>query len=169
MHAKAMRCGDLDAAKSINVVKDALSAKRIGDKIQSNEQWNDTCENVMTEISENKCVQVQIFCEKLGSVKKGAAFVESTYNDKWGSGLHKTGTENTKISSMPSKNMLRQIIQKVAKKNQKEEKECSVEQGKANVKIQTRLETAKHLQNAPESPQPIGLRILFWHRCLIRF
>ena len=75
MRAKAMRCGDLDAAKSINEAKYALSAKRIGDKIQSNEQWNDTCENVMTEIIENKCVQVQIFREKLRSVKKGATFV----------------------------------------------------------------------------------------------
>ena len=27
--------------------------------------------------------------EKLRSVKKGATFVESTYNDKWGSGLNK--------------------------------------------------------------------------------
>ena len=70
-YAKAIKCGDLDAAKSINEAKDALSAKRIGDKIQSNEQWNDTCENVMTEIIENKCDQVQIFREKLRSVKKG--------------------------------------------------------------------------------------------------
>ena len=52
---------------------------------------------------ENKCVQVQIFREKLRSVKKGATFVESTYNDEWGSGLNKTGTENTKISSWPGK------------------------------------------------------------------
>ena len=36
----------------------------------------------MTEIIENKCVQVQKFREKLRSVKKGATFVESTYNDK---------------------------------------------------------------------------------------
>ena len=36
-YAKSMRCGDFDAAKSINEAKDALSAKRIGDKIQSNE------------------------------------------------------------------------------------------------------------------------------------
>ena len=73
----------------------------------------------MTEIIKNKCVQVQIFREKLRSVKKGATFVESTYNDKWGSGLNKTGTENTKISSWPGKNILGQFIQKVAKKIRK--------------------------------------------------
>ena len=79
----------MNAAESINEAKNALVAKRFGDKIQSNEQWNDNCENVMTEIIENKCVQVKKFREKLRSVAKGAIFVESTYNDKWGSGLNK--------------------------------------------------------------------------------
>ena len=51
--------------------------------------------------------------------KKGATFVESTYNDKWGSGINKTGTENTKISSWPGKNILGQIIRKVANKIKK--------------------------------------------------
>ena len=81
-YANVERCGYLNAAASMNEAKNAIAAKRIGDKIQSNEQWNDNCENVMTEIIENKCVQVQKFREKLRSVKKGATFVESTYNDK---------------------------------------------------------------------------------------
>ncbi|XP_078330855.1 uncharacterized protein LOC144624765 [Crassostrea virginica] len=73
-YAKAVRCGYLNAATSINEAKNALAAKRIGDKIQSNKQWNDTCEN---------------------------------------------GTENTKISSWPGKDLLGQIIQKVAKKSER--------------------------------------------------
>ena len=47
---KLLRCGYVNAATLINEAKNALAAKRIGDKIQSNKQWNDTCENVMTEI-----------------------------------------------------------------------------------------------------------------------
>ena len=58
-YAKAVRCGYMNATTSINEATNALAAKRIGDKIQSNKQWNDTCENGMTEIIENKCVQVQ--------------------------------------------------------------------------------------------------------------
>ena len=38
-YAKAMKCGDLDAAKLINEVKDVFPAKRTGNKIQSNEHW----------------------------------------------------------------------------------------------------------------------------------
>lgn len=54
--AKAMRCGDQNAAAQIQSATDALSAKRIGDKVKTNEQWNNTCEKVMTEVVENKCV-----------------------------------------------------------------------------------------------------------------
>lgn len=50
-------------AKLIQEAKDALFAKRLGDKIRSNDQWTDTKESVMTEIIENKCVQVQMFRE----------------------------------------------------------------------------------------------------------
>ena len=61
-----MKCGDLDAAKLFQGTKDALSVKRIGDKIQSNEQWNDTCENVMIEIIESICFQIQMKKMKIG-------------------------------------------------------------------------------------------------------
>lgn len=35
-YAKAVRCGDLDTAKTIQEAKDTLSAKRLGDKIRPN-------------------------------------------------------------------------------------------------------------------------------------
>lgn len=78
---KAMRCGDQNAAAQIQSATDAQSAKWIGDKVKTNEQWKNTCEKVMTEVVENKCVQVKIFREKLPSSNKHAIFVESTYND----------------------------------------------------------------------------------------
>lgn len=116
-YAKAVRCGDLDTAKTTIEAKDALSGKRFWDKIRPNEQWTDTRESVMTEIIENKCVSVQKFREKLRSVKKDTIFAESTYNDTWGTGLNKEATENTKIKALPEQNLLGQIISKISKKN----------------------------------------------------
>lgn len=49
--------------------------------------------------------------------KKDTIFAESTFNDTWGTGLNKEGTENTKIISWPGKNLLGQIINKISKKN----------------------------------------------------
>lgn len=68
-YSKAVRIRDLDEAKLAQEAKDALSAKRLGDKIRPNEQWTDTKESVITEVIENKCVQMQMFREKLRSVK----------------------------------------------------------------------------------------------------
>lgn len=121
-YCKALRCGDLDAAKLIQEASDALSAKRIGDKVKVNVQWNESSEDVMKEIIENKCNQVERFREKLRSVKKDTVFAESTFNDKWGTGLDKTGTQNTKPSDWPGQNVLGQIIGKVAKKIRKRKK-----------------------------------------------
>ena len=124
-YTKAMRCGDLDAANTIKDSQDALSAKRIGDKIKPNEQWNDTKHKVMEEVVENKCVQVPIFKEKLRSAKCSTIFVETTYSDEWGSGLDRTGTVNTKREHWPGQNALGIIIGKVAKKVRKRKKVTS--------------------------------------------
>lgn len=62
----------------------------------------------MTEIKENKTVQFKRFWEKLRSVNKNSLFAESTFNDKLG--LYKTGTENTKASDWPGRNLLGHII-----------------------------------------------------------
>lgn len=115
-YAKAMQCGDLDAAKTILTAEDALSAKRLSDKVRINDQWSTTCEAVMTEVIENKCVQVQQSREKLRSVKRNVVLAESTYNDTWGTGLNKTGTENTKQQAWPGKNPLGHILSKIAKR-----------------------------------------------------
>lgn len=70
----------------------------------------------MTEVIENKCVQVQQSREKLRSVKRNVVLAESTYNDTWGTGLNKTGTENTKQQAWPGKNPLGHILSKIAKR-----------------------------------------------------
>lgn len=118
-YTKAIRCGDLDAASKITAAEDALSAMRLGKKIKTNEQWNATKEAVMEEIIENKSVQVKLFQEKIRSAKQSTTFVETTYNDEWGSGLDRTGTINTKQDKWPGKNTLGTIIKKVAKKVRK--------------------------------------------------
>ena len=121
-YTKAMRCGDLDAANNIKDAQDALSAKRLGDKIKPNEQWNSTKFKVMEEVVENKCVQISMFKEKLRSAKCSTTFVETTYSDEWGSGLDRTGTINTKREHWPGQNALGVIIGRVAKKVRKRKK-----------------------------------------------
>uniref|UniRef100_K1QZF9 Uncharacterized protein n=1 Tax=Magallana gigas TaxID=29159 RepID=K1QZF9_MAGGI len=142
-YAKSLRCGDLEAAKSIQEAKDALSAKRIGDKVRINEQWTESCENVMSEIIENKCVQVERFREKLRSVKKNTLFAESTFNDKWGTGLDKAGTENTKASDWPGQNLLGHIIGKVAQKIRKRKKSDQWSQPKQSSRQQKKHSTTQ--------------------------
>ncbi|KAK3092920.1 hypothetical protein FSP39_008865 [Pinctada imbricata] len=139
-YTKSVRCGNLEAANKIKEAPDALSAKRIGDKIKSNDQWIQTESQVMEEIIENKCVQVPPFKEKLRSAKRGTVYVETSYSDKWGSGLDRAGTLNTKQDQWPGKNMLGSIIAKVAKKVRKRKK--SEQWSKAKNK-QTAKETSR--------------------------
>ena len=53
-HAKALRCGDLEAANDIKEANGTVTALRIGNKIKNNEQWLSTKDSVMEEVLENK-------------------------------------------------------------------------------------------------------------------
>ena len=64
-----------------------------------------------------------MFKGKLRSVKKKTVFAESTYNDTWGTGLDKQGTENTKMEAWPEKNYLDRLLVKSAKKSETQEKQ----------------------------------------------
>ena len=86
----------------------------------------------MEEIIENKCVQVPLFKEKLRAAKRNTLFVETTYSDKWGSGLDRDGTMNTKQEKWPGKNTLGIIIGKIAKKVRK--RKNSDQMSRPNVK-----------------------------------
>ena len=121
-YTKAMRCGDLDGAKSIQNASDAITAKRFGDKIKPTEQWRDTCEVAMHEVLENKTVQFPQFREKLRTSKRGTVFVEAAFSGKWGSGLDRKGTLNTKQNAWPGENKTGEIINKIAKTIRKRKK-----------------------------------------------
>ena len=56
---------DLDAAKLIQKVPDASSAKQLGDKIKHNELWTDSNEASMTELIENKWCSCKCLRESL--------------------------------------------------------------------------------------------------------
>ena len=121
-YIKSLRCGNLESANKIKDAPDALSAKRLGDKVKPNEQWVTTEREVMAEIIENKCVQVSEFKGKLRAAKQNTVFVETTFSDKWGSGLDRNGTINTKIDKWPGENVLGVIIGTIAKKVRKRKK-----------------------------------------------
>uniref|UniRef100_K1Q7I4 Uncharacterized protein n=1 Tax=Magallana gigas TaxID=29159 RepID=K1Q7I4_MAGGI len=111
-----IRCGDLDSANAIPKADDALAALRLGKKVKSNDQWVSTKVSVMEEILENKCVQVPVFRDKFVTSKQSTTFVEATYNNKWGSGLDRDGTRNTKPDHWPGKNVLGVLMEKNCKK-----------------------------------------------------
>ena len=58
--------------------------------------------------------QVKTFSERLSKFAKGTIFAESTYDDFWGTGLDRNGTDHTQEGKWPGKNHLGRIIQKVA-------------------------------------------------------
>ena len=118
-YAKALRCGDLDAANNIKEAEDAVAALRFGNKIKDNEQWTSTKTSVMEEILENKCVQVPGFCEKLRTTKLTTTFVATIYDNEWGSGLDQHATVNTKQTKWPGKNLLGTMVKTIAKKCRK--------------------------------------------------
>ena len=99
-------CGDLETVNAIKTADGAISALHLGKKIKSNKQWESTKVDVMQEIFENKCVQNPIFQEKLRTAKQSTIFVEATFNNEWGSGLHRNGTQNTKPDHWPGSNTL---------------------------------------------------------------
>ena len=114
-----MRCGDLETAYAIKTVDGANSALHLGKKIKSNEQWESTKVDVMQEILENKCVQNPIFQEKLRTAKQSTILVEATFNNEWGSGLDRNGTQNTKPDHWPGSNTLGLLLKKLSKKVRK--------------------------------------------------
>ena len=86
-YVKAMRSGDLVRANLVRECKTALDAKKVGKLVVPTEQFVTNQESIMKEILEAKATQVSEFREKLKKSKKGSVFVETTYDDLWGSGL----------------------------------------------------------------------------------
>ena len=76
----------------------------------------------MHEVLENKTVQFPQFREKLRTSKRGTLFVEAAFSGKWGSGLDRKGTLNTKQNAWPGENKTGEIITKIAKTIRKRKK-----------------------------------------------
>lgn len=155
-YTKAVRCGDLESANIIKDATDALSALRHGKKIKTNEQWESTKTAVMEEILENKCVQVPVFQEKLRTAKQSTTFVEATFNNEWGSGLDRKGTQNTKPEHWPGSNTLGVLLKKISKKVRKRKLSDSANRKqKQNNREQSRqrniVQMLKELRTASDS------------------
>lgn len=118
-YVKAVRSGDIPRATAIQAAPTALDAKQIGNNILASQHFIDSQYNIMKEIVEAKLAQVQEFYDALKSAPPKALFVESTYDDFWGSGLNKTGTTHTDKSDWPGENTLGDIITKLSKKVKK--------------------------------------------------
>ncbi|XP_078334038.1 uncharacterized protein LOC144625729 [Crassostrea virginica] len=111
-----MRSGDVPRATAIQEAPSALDAKLIGNKVLPSENFINSQYDIMKEIVEAKVSQCLEFHDVLKNAPPKAVFVESTYDDFWGSGLNIAGTKHTKKTAWPGKNMLEDIITKLSKK-----------------------------------------------------
>ena len=114
-YVKAMRSGDLVRANMIRDCKTAIDAKRIGKLVVPTEHFVSQKESLMREILEAKAVQVPAFRDKLKKSNKSTIFVETTYDNFWGSGLYQIDTEHTDCSKWPGKNVFGCMLSEVAK------------------------------------------------------
>ena len=55
-------------------------------------------------VKEEKMKQVTAFSDKLCKFPKGTVFAESTYDDFWGTGVDRDGTDHTQENKWPGKN-----------------------------------------------------------------
>ena len=67
----------------------------------------------MEEILNAKYDQVEAFREILDKQEQSTLFAESVYDDFWGTGLNKAGTEHTDHRKWPGQNVLGQIFRKI--------------------------------------------------------
>ena len=113
-YARAIRCGDLPKAEAIRETRTALDAKHLGDTVIESEAFLSQRIDVMTEILECKADQVPDFKDILKKSGPKTIFVESTYNDFWGSGLNYEGTTHTDIGEWTGQNHVGKILCEIA-------------------------------------------------------
>lgn len=122
---KAIRSGDLMAADKIRAAKSALEAKRIGNFVTTSDSWISSRVQIMEEIISKKSEQVENFRDVLENSTKNVIFAETTYNDFWATGLNYDQSMHTKTSTWPGKNVLGQILGRVATEVKKKSKNKS--------------------------------------------
>ncbi|XP_062579704.1 uncharacterized protein LOC134241694 [Saccostrea cucullata] len=110
------------AADKIRAAESALEAKRIGNLITTSDTWISTQVEVMEEIITKKSEQVEDFRDSLENSPKNVVFAETTYDDFWATGLNLNQSKHSKPTAWPGKNVLGQILGRIAteiKKNPK--------------------------------------------------
>ena len=86
----------------------------IGNKVLPSENIINSQYNIMKEIVEAQVSQCREFHDVLKNAPPKAVFVESTYDDFWGSGLNIAGTKHTNKTAWPRKNILGDILTKLS-------------------------------------------------------
>ena len=113
-YVKAMRSGDVPRATAVQEASTALDARKIGNQVVPSPSFTEQRETLMREIIEAKVAQVPAFKDALQKSHRKSTFVETTFDDFWGSGLSKKGTLHTNASKWPGANKLGSIIADVA-------------------------------------------------------
>lgn len=92
-YRKAAEYEDWETAEEISKCPRAIEARRLGDKIQTDQQWWDIRKSVMMEIITAKAKQCPEFRNTLVA-SYGNSLIEDTTHEFWGRGRHHQG-ENT--------------------------------------------------------------------------
>lgn len=113
---KAIRAGDLEAAKKVREAGTALDAKRIGHTVKDPQGWHKEKETVMEEIVSAKVEQIPEVKAKLENSNSSTIFAEGTFDMQWGTGLDVDATLHTDHKKWPGENKLGKIYQRIASK-----------------------------------------------------
>ena len=119
-YSKAMRSSDTITASVIQKANSTLDAKRIASKKTTPVEWLLQRDEVMKQILESKFDQVPEFKECVLQCNDNTKFVEAAYDDYWGSGLDKRGTHNTATTAWPEKNVMGNILTRIARSKREE-------------------------------------------------
>ena len=133
-YVKSMRSGDVPRATAVQEAATALDAKKIGQQVVASPSYLEHQETIMKEIVEAKVAQVPAFKDALQKSHSKTVFVETTFDNFWGSGLNKTGTLKTKASKWPGNNTLGRIIGEVAKVHRRTTRSWSVPRNASSAK-----------------------------------
>ena len=133
-YVKSMRSGDVPRATVVQEAATGLDAKKIGQQVVASPSYLEHQETIMKEIVEAKVAQVPAFKDALQKSHSKTVFVETTFDNFWGSGLNKTGTLKTKASKWPGNNTLGRIIGEVVKVHRRTTRSWSVPRNASSAK-----------------------------------
>ena len=105
-----MRSGDVPRTTAVQEASTALDARKIGNQVVHSPSFTEQRETLMREIIEAKVAHVPAFKDALQKSHQKSIFVETTFDDFWGSDLSKEGTLHTNASKWPGANKLGSII-----------------------------------------------------------